>query len=146
MRRTTREGELFPEYAVATWWTNLPDDAETVVRLYHDHATCEQFHSELKTDMDVERLPSGKFKTNELILALSTLAFNVLRRIGQAALTSGGTLAAGRGGRLRLRTVILNLMYVAAIVGSHGGIPHLRLGRNCCVADTFIDVFRRLAA
>ena len=134
VRRTTREGELFPEYAVATWWTNLPDDAETVVRLYHDHATCEQFHSELKTDMDVERLPSGKFKTNELILALSTLAFNVLRRIGQAALASGGTLAAGRGGRLRLRTVILNLMDVAAIVGSHAGVPYLRLGRNCCVA------------
>ena len=146
VRRTARDGELFPEHAVATWWTNLPDDADTVVRLYHDHATCEQFHSELKSDMGVERLPSGKFRTNELVLALSALAFNVLRRIGQAALASGGGLAAGRGDRLRLRTVMLGLMYVAAVVGSHAGVRRLRLGRNCGVADTFIDVFRRLAA
>lgn len=146
VKRTTREGELFPEYSTATWWTNLPDDAETVVRLYHDHATCEQFHSELKTDMDVERLPSGCFKTNELVLSLSTLAFNALRRIGQTALASGARIGTGRQERLRLRTVILNLMYVAAIVGSHGGMRRLRLGRNCHMSKTFIEVSRRLAA
>ena len=44
---------------------------------------CEQFHSELKTDMDVERLPSGDYKTNSLILSLSTLSFNVLLRLGR---------------------------------------------------------------
>ena len=60
LRRTARDGEFFPGYAVATWWTNLPDDADIVVRLHHDHATCGQFHNELKSDMGVERLPSGK--------------------------------------------------------------------------------------
>ena len=83
VKRMRRDDELFPRYATATWWTNLPEDADTVVWLYHDHTTCEQFHSELKTDMDVERLPSGDYRTNSLILSLSTLAFNVLRRIGQ---------------------------------------------------------------
>ena len=145
-RNAQRDDELLPRYSAATWWTNLAEDADTVIRLYHDHATCEQFHSELKTDMNVERLPSGDYKTNSLILSLSTLAFNVLRRIGQTAReveTEGG---AKRPERIRLRTVILNLMYVAAIDGSHGGRKYLRLGRNCHRAKTFQAVFRRLAA
>lgn len=163
VKRMKRDDELFPRYSTATWWTNLPDDADAVIRLYHEHATCEQFHSELKTDMDVERLPSGDYKTNSLILSLSTLAFNVLRRIGQTAhqvKTEGEKVAEGEkdaegveGGkkrrrpeRIRLRTVILNLMYVAAINGRHGGRKHLRLGRNCHQAKTFLAVLQRLAA
>ena len=55
----------------------------------------------------------------------------------------GGTK---RPERIRLRTVILTLMYVAAIDGSHGGRKYLRLGRNCHRAKTFQAVFRRLAA
>ena len=146
VKRMKRDDELFPRYSTATWWTNLPEDADTVVRLYHDHATCEQFHSELKTDMDVERLPSGDYKTNSLILSLSTLAFNVLRRIGQTARQIEAEGGAKRPERIRLRTVILNLMYIAAIDGSHAGRKYLRLGRNCRRAKTFQAVFRRLAA
>jgi len=26
----------------------------TIIKLYHDHGTSEQFHSELKTDLDLE--------------------------------------------------------------------------------------------
>ena len=52
-----RDDELLPRYSTATWWTNLAEDADTVIRLYHDHATCEQFHSELKTDMDRREAP-----------------------------------------------------------------------------------------
>ena len=33
--------------------------------------------------MDVERFPSGKFDTNELVLELTVLAYNILRGIGQ---------------------------------------------------------------
>ena len=36
--------------------------------------------------MDVERLPSGKFETNELVLELTILAYNILRMIGQESL------------------------------------------------------------
>ena len=46
----------------------------------------EQYHSEIKTDMDVERLPSDKFDTNELVLELIVLAYNILRLIGQESL------------------------------------------------------------
>ena len=42
-------------------------DPATVIALYREHATSEQFHSEFKTDLDLERLPSGKFDTNDLL-------------------------------------------------------------------------------
>ena len=41
---------------------------QQIIDLYSDHGTSEQFHSEFKTDMDIERLPSGKFATNQLVL------------------------------------------------------------------------------
>lgn len=58
----------------------LTDD--DIIALYHAHGECEQYHSEIKTDMDVERLPSGKFETNELVLELTILEYNILRLIG----------------------------------------------------------------
>ncbi len=33
----------------------------------------EQYHSELKSDMDIKRLPSGKFQTNQLVLELAMI-------------------------------------------------------------------------
>ena len=52
---------------VDTFWTSIPDSPEKVIDLYRDHATSEQFHSEIKSDLDLERLPSGKFATNQLV-------------------------------------------------------------------------------
>ena len=71
------------ELEVETWWDNTGMTDEEVIRHYHAHGECEKFHSEIKTDMDVERLPSGKFDTNELVLELTILAYNILRMIGQ---------------------------------------------------------------
>ena len=36
--------------------------------------------------MDVERLPSGKFEANELVLELAIIAYNLLRMMGQESL------------------------------------------------------------
>lgn len=36
--------------------------------------------------MDVERLPSGKFESNKLVLDLTRIAYNILRIIGQESL------------------------------------------------------------
>ena len=36
--------------------------------------------------MDIERLPSGKFGINALVLGLSVLVYNILRWIGQNGL------------------------------------------------------------
>ena len=59
---------LLPDIEVNTYWTSLELSDEEVIELYHNHAICEQYHSEFKTYMNIERLPSGKFDTNALIL------------------------------------------------------------------------------
>lgn len=48
-----------------SYWTTLTLEPEEVIELYHEHGTCEQFHRELKTDLDLERFPSGKFSTSD---------------------------------------------------------------------------------
>ena len=87
-RTIDRYGQYFivPDIELGTYWTNssLPDD--TVIDLYHAHGESEQYHSEIKTDMDVERLPSGKFESNKLVLELTMIAYNILRIIGQESL------------------------------------------------------------
>ena len=87
-RTIDRYGQYFivPDIELGTYWTNtsLPD--ETVIDLYHAHGESEQYHSEIKTDMDVERLPSGKFGSNKLVLELTMIAYNILRIIWQESL------------------------------------------------------------
>ena len=100
---------LFPEIEVNTFWTNLPHESKEVIELYHMHGTSEQYHSELKTDMDVERLPSGKFETNSLILQLAQTAYNLLRRISVDIVEYEKTGVSRR----RLRTVLLRIIYSA---------------------------------
>lgn len=76
------------ELEYAFWDTTLPAShtPQGVIKLYQDHGNHEQFHSEYTTDLDLERLPSGKFATNDLIPSLAMLAYNVLRLMGQSAL------------------------------------------------------------
>ena len=78
---------LAPEYELESYYTSLKTaPAEDIQALYHAHGTSEQFHSELKTDMDLERLPSGKFATNAVVLAFGVFTYNLLRIIGQESL------------------------------------------------------------
>ncbi len=80
---------LLPAYKLEGRTTTLPSrfGCADIIALYCDHGTHEQFHSEFKSDMDVERLPSGKFDTNYWVCALAAVAMNILRLIGQNALT-----------------------------------------------------------
>jgi len=70
-RTEDRHGQplLFPELSLEGWWTSLDAsaiDAEALITLYQQRGTSEQYHSEFKTDLYLERLPSGKFETNAL--------------------------------------------------------------------------------
>jgi len=92
VRTIDRDGNtlLVPDIALEGWWTSLPEvlvDEAQVIALYCAHGTSEQFHSEFKTDLDIERLPSGKFATNDLVLACAVLTYNILRWIGLVGLT-----------------------------------------------------------
>jgi hypothetical protein len=129
MRRTIKaEGQklLVPEIEVNTWWTSLRLPAKQVIALYHAHGTSEQYHSEIKTDLDLERLPSGKFATNATMLSIGLVAYNVLRLCGQGALREQRRLPAEERAplkkkvfRRRLRSVIQDLMYLAAQLVRH---------------------------
>ncbi len=125
---------LVPDIEIEGWWTTLDaatHDDETIIALYRDHGTCEQFHSEFKTDLDIERLPSGKFATNDLIMTLAALSYNILRWIGLISLTGDISPVRHRAKRRRLKTVIQELMYLAARLISSGHRLRLRFSRHC---------------
>ena len=121
---------LVPDIEVETWWTNLGDPDEEIIRLYHAHGECEQFHSEVKTDIDLERLPSGKFTTNALILELGMIAYNILRMIGQGTIGGRAPRQKRDVKRRRLRTVISNLIMMAGHVTMHARQLIIGLGKS----------------
>ena len=132
---------LLPEYTLEGWTTTLPEQfsAAQVIELYCDHATHEQFHSEFKTDMDLERLPSGKFDTNYLICQLAAVAMNLLRLIGQNTLNEPDAPVRHAAKRRRIKTVMQELMFKAARMLHHAGRWVLGLGAS----DRGFAVFER---
>ena len=146
-RITDKNGQflLVPDIEVNTFWTNLDWKDEDVIANYHAHGECEQYHSELKTDMDLERLPSGKFDTNELVLELAILAFNILRMIGQEALGKRNPRLKHAVKRRRHRTVINNLINMACHVTEHARQRVIGLGQSNVWRDIFRHVFGAFA-
>lgn len=115
-RTINKKGQhlLSPEVEVEGWWTSLAEAPEAIISHYAFHGTHEQFHSEIKTDMDLERLPSGKFDTNDAVLHLGMFAYNCLRLIGQLGLTGEISPVKHPAKRRRIRTVLQEVMYRAA--------------------------------
>ena len=136
---------LVPDVEVETWWTNLGDPDEEIIRLYHAHGECEQFHSEVKTDMDLERLPSGKFATNALILELGMIAYNILRMIGQGTIGGRAPRQKRDVKRRRLRTVISNLIMMAGHITMHARQLITGLGRSNIWRHIFSDICQKYA-
>ena len=96
--------------------------------------------------MDVERLPLGKFDTNEPVLELTVLAYNVLRLIGQESLKSKRTPKTTHPvKRRRIRTVIGNLIHIAEHVTTHGRQIVLAIGCNNVWRHAFMDVYKCFA-
>jgi hypothetical protein len=138
---------LLPAIELEGWWTSLTEEATTVIDLYQHHGLHEQYHAEFKTDLDLERLPSGRFDTNDAILQLAAFAYNCLRLIGQLGLT--GEIAPIRhpAKRRRLRTVLQEIMYRAAQFVSHARRRVLDFGRGVAAhAAVFLHVQERLWA
>ena len=136
---------LVPDVEVETWWTNLGDPDEEIIRLYHAHGECEQFHSEVKTDMDLERLPSGKFATNALILELGMIAYNILRMIGQGTIGERAPRQKRDVKRRRLRTVISNLIMMADHITMHARQLIIGLGKSNVWRHIFSDICQKYA-
>lgn len=138
-RTIDRDGQilLMPDLEIEGWLTSLELPVAEIVALYQAHGTHEQFHSEFKTDLDLERLPSGKFATNDLVLSLAVLAFNILRAIGQATLISPDSPVRHPAKRRRIRTVMQEIIGIAARVIEHARRLTLGLGEQCAAFAVF---------
>ena len=136
---------LTPDIDVQTWWTSLNLPPEDVISLYRGHATCEQFHSEIKSDIGLERFPSGRFDTNAIIQKLAALAYNILRIIGQTALGEGKKLQRHDVRRLRAKTVMKRLIYIAGHVTAHARQCFLSLGRSNIWREVFVRAYSAFA-
>jgi len=134
---------LIPTIEVNTYWTNLPCAATEVGALYHDHGTSEQFHSELKSDLDIEQLPSGKLCVNKVVLLCGMLAFNLLRTLGQEVIARSHLAPVKiKVRRWRLKTVLQNIVYCAVRVIRHGRSIKLHFGKTCPWFDVIDDIAR----
>lgn len=91
--------------------------------------------------MDLEKLPSGKFETNSLVLQLSILAYNILRLMGQESLKQNDAPLQKPVQRRRLRTVIQNLILIATRVVTHARKAYLNLGRSNAWDRTFKRIY-----
>ncbi|CAN7724978.1 IS1380 family transposase [Variovorax sp. LjRoot84] len=150
-RTIDAQGQLLiePKLTLEGWSTSLSAkqfDAKAVIALYADHGTHEQFHSEFKTDLDLERLPSGKFDTNYVVCELAALAMNILRLMGQAGLHGPDAPVRHAAKRRRIKTVMQELVYRAGRLIEHGRQLILGLGANDRAARAFARVHGELFA
>jgi hypothetical protein len=88
-------GELFPRVGFIV--TNLETDSRAVVRFYNKRGTAEQWIKEGKQAVKMTRLSCHRFRSNEVRLWLSVLAYNLgnlwrrlvlPKRVGNWSLTS----------------------------------------------------------
>jgi len=139
---------IMPERVLEGWTTTLTAkqfSATDIIELYADHGTHEQFHSEFKTDLDLERLPSGRFDTNYLVCDLAALAMNILRLMGQGGLHGPDAPVRHPAKRRRIRTVMQELIYRAGRLIEHGRRLVLGLGANDRAAPAFERLHAQLA-
>ena len=139
---------ILPEIELEGWTTTLPSglDAQKIIALYADHGTHEQFHAEFKTDLDLTRLPSGKFDTNALVCRLAAVVMNILRLMGQRGLLGPDAPVRHQAKRRRIKTVMQELIYRAGRLIEHGRQLVLGLGANDRAAAVFMRLHAQFAA
>ena len=100
-------GELFPRVGFIV--TNLETDSRAVVRFYNKRGTAEQWIKEGKQAVKMTRLSCHRFRSNEVRLMLSLIAYNLgnlwrrlvlPKKIGNWSLTSLQQGLVKTGGRL----------------------------------------------
>ena len=137
---------LVADIEVETYWTSLEISPLKIIDLYHAHGTSEQFHSEFKGDMDLERLPSGHFSTNTRIMYLGLITYNILRLIGQSSLEFDVYNSRRKKVfRRRLRSVIQDIIYLASRLVKKANRYWISLGRHCPYYDVFQGLYGRWA-
>ena len=137
---------LIHEIEVETYWTNLWHDAADVVALYHAHGTSEQFHSEVKTDMNLERFASHSYAVNSLQLQLGMLSYNLVRVVEELA-RAHRELWPERikeVQRRRVGSVIKDLILVAGKIVRHAGKTVMKLASSWSWTRVVLAVERQI--
>jgi hypothetical protein len=137
---------LIDEIEVETYWTNLWQEAAEVVALYHAHGTSEQFHSELKTDMNLERFASHSYAVNSLQLQLGTLAYNLVRVVEELAREEREEWPTRIKNvqRRRVGSVISDLILVAGKIVRHAGKTVMKLASQWSWTRVILAVEQRI--
>jgi hypothetical protein len=127
---TRQKGQqlLVPEIRVCVLWTSLDLPEEDVLKIYRDRGTSEQYHAEFKSELDMERLPSGKFAVNNAFLLLGMLVYNMLKVVGRD-MVFARALGLKKATRRRMKTVMRSVMLMCGRIVRHARQLTLRL--NC---------------
>ncbi len=116
VRATDKYGQqlLVPEIKIEGWWTSLGFEAETIIALYADHGTSEQYHSEFQ-DRPGHRASAVREVCHQRTdSCLCPTRLQSLRWLGQNGLLGPDAPLRHRAKRRRLRTVMQELIYLAA--------------------------------
>jgi hypothetical protein len=149
IRRTINskgEALLIDDVEVETYWTNLWLGAEDIVELYHQHGTSEQFHSELKSDLGLERFPARSYAVNQQHLSIGILTYNLLRSIEAMARQERPLWPSGikKVSRRRVGSIVHDLILVGAKLVRHAGKEILRVAAHWSWTSVLIAVTLRV--
>jgi len=136
---------LYPDITVFSAWTTLDLPEREILRIYRDRGTSEQYHAELKTEMDMERLPSGNFKVNSTFLRLGMLVYNMLKVLGRDMVLSKA-LGLKKATRRRMKTVMRSLILMCGKIVKHARRIELHLDCPNPWYKLFKQLFVRLKA
>ena len=137
---------LIADIEVEGWWTTLELADEAIIKLYEEHGTSEQYHSEFKTDLDLERLPSGYFNTNDLVLNIAMLTYNILKHIGLCGLMDKKAPVRHPAKRRRVKTVMQELISVAVRLIEKSRQIWFRFSKDCISYPAFETVYERFSS
>jgi hypothetical protein len=142
---------LIDEIEVESYWTNLGESPQDTIALYHSHGTSEQFHSELKSDIGIERFPSHSYAVNQLILGLGAIAYNLLRAIDHRCIRLKAhwpehlQSRSKQHKRRRVGSIIRDLIGIAAKVVSHAGKKVIKIAAGWTWSTVIIKIDQQLA-
>jgi len=130
-----------PGYILDGWAMTLPGKFSPIdiIALYCDHVTPAQFHSKFNTDVDLERLPSGKFDTYYSLCQMAAFAMSLLRIMARNARNEADAPPRCTSKRRQIRAVKYVVMFKATRMIKHASGRIRGLGAS----DSGFAVFER---
>ncbi len=144
VRREIRNADtLFPETHTFAYVTTLDAAPEAIDACYRRRGMAENFIKELKHDLDLENLPSGKFLTNQAFLHVGLLTYNLLVLLAELR-QDPRVPSRYLSGRMRLKTVRRQLLHLAGYIVQHARRATLLFSATMPLRDVYRQVLERI--